>query len=167
MSGVTERGCRESRSLAEAGVGVEVVRVAWLFVRSGVGGRLRGMATPQELIERAVPLLPAGSTVRHAFICQSASHFAIFWINWLTGLTMFLIRYRCVVVTDEAIYVLAGPALWGGAKPTAITATIPRATRLGPVTGRWGEIRLADERYWVKRRFQPQIAAADRDAGLA
>lgn len=119
------------------------------------------MATVQQLAERSVRLLPAGSHVREAFVCQTAPNFAFFVVNWFTGLTMFWITYRCVTVTQDAIYVLGAPRLSGGANPRSIVATIPRHTQLGPVAGRWGQIALLDERYWVKKRFQPQIIAAD------
>ncbi len=124
------------------------------------------MATVQQLAERSARLLPPGSEVREAFVCQTAPNFALFVINWLTGLTMFWITYRCVTVTQDAIYVLDAPRLSGGANPSSIVATVPRHTQLGPVAGQWGQIALLGERYWVKKRFQPQIIAADADAGF-
>ena len=124
------------------------------------------MATPWDLIQRSAPLLPAGSEVRHALICQTAPSFAFFVTNWATGLTMFWIRYRCVAVTQDAIYVVNAPKLSGGARPQAIAATLPRHTQLGPVSGRWGQINLLGERHWVKKRFQSEIVAADREAGF-
>jgi hypothetical protein len=124
------------------------------------------VATPRDLIERSAPLLPAGSEVRHAFICQTAPNFAFFVINWATGLTIFWIRYHCVAVTQDAIYVLDAPKLSGGARPRSLAGTLPRRTQLGPVSGRWGKINLLGERHWVKKRFQPEIAAADREASF-
>ena len=76
------------------------------------------------------------------------------------------IEYRCVAVTQDAIYVLDSPKLWGGAKPTSVLNTLPRHTQLGPVSGRWGQLTLLGQRYWVKRRFQEEVAAADSDAGF-
>jgi hypothetical protein len=124
------------------------------------------VATVKDLVERARPMLPPGSQVRHAFICQTAPNFGYFVVNWATGLTMFMIRYRCVAITDDAIYVMDSPSLSGGARPTAIAGTLPRHTRLGPVSGRWGEITLLGERHWIKKRFQAEIAAADAEAGF-
>jgi len=124
------------------------------------------VATPKDLAERSVPLLPPGSHVRHAFICQMAPNFAFFFVNWATGLTMFWITYRCVVVTPDAIYVFDGHKLSGGAKPTSIASTLPRHTQLGPVSGRWGQITLLGERHWVKRRFQAEVTSADAEAGF-
>jgi hypothetical protein len=124
------------------------------------------LASPSDLMERSAPLLPPGSQVRQAFICQTAPHFAFFFINWATGLTMFWIRYRCVAVTQDTIYVLAGSRLSGGANPKSVVGTLPRHTQLGPVSGRWGQLNLLGERHWVKRRFQAEIAAADAEAGF-
>lgn len=125
------------------------------------------MATVPQLIERAAPLLPPGDNIRQAFICQTASTFGIFVVNWTTGLTLGLITYRCVAVTNHAIYVLAAPRRSGGANPRSIVAILPRHTQLGPVEGRWGEFELLGQRHWVKQRFQNQVADADREAGFA
>jgi len=124
------------------------------------------VASPEGLAERAAPLLPPGSEISHAFICQAGPNFAFFLINWATGLTMFWIRYRCVAVTEGAIYVLDSPRLSGGARPTAILGTLPRHTQLGPVSGRWGQLTLLGERHWVKKRFQTEITSADAEAGF-
>lgn len=124
------------------------------------------MATVEQLAERASLHLPAGSGVRQVFVCQTASSFALFAVNWMTGLTMPWITYRCVAVTPDAIYVLDAPALSGGANPRSIVATLPRRTRLGPVSGRWGQFTLLGQRHWIKERFQPQITAADAEAGF-
>ena len=44
-------------------------------------GRRTEVASPEGLAERAAPLLPPGSGVRHAFICQTAPHFGFFVVN--------------------------------------------------------------------------------------
>lgn len=75
------------------------------------------MATVSQLKERVASLLPPGSEVQQAFVCQTATNFGIFVINWLTGLTVGLISYRCVAVTADAIYVLDAHPLSGGATP--------------------------------------------------
>ncbi len=80
---------------------------------------------------------------------------------------MFMIKYRCVAITDDAIYVLDSPSLSGGARPASIVGTMPRRTQLGPVSGAWGEVSLLGERHWVKRRFQGEIIAADAEVGFA
>jgi hypothetical protein len=120
----------------------------------------------KDLVERARPLLPAGSEIRQVFICQSAPNFFFFIITYLTGLTMFWIKYRCVAVTQDAIYVLESSKPSGGAKPQSLMGAMPRHTRLGPVSGRWGQVNLLGERHWVHKRFHDEIAAADSEAGL-
>ncbi|WP_107101219.1 hypothetical protein [Peterkaempfera griseoplana] len=120
----------------------------------------------QDLVRRSAPFLPAGSEVRQAFIGQSAPNVLFFLVTYLTGLTMFWNSYRCVVVTQDAVHVLESSKLSGGAGPQRLLATLPRRTRLGPVSGRWGEVDLLGERHWVHRRFHDQIAAADREAGF-
>jgi hypothetical protein len=124
------------------------------------------VATVKQLIENATPLLPRDSHIRHAFICQNAPNFGYFLVNWATGLTVFMIKYRCVAITDDAIYVLGSPALSGGSRPRSIVGTMPRHTQLGPVSGAWGEVTLLGERHWVKKRFQREIIVADAEAGF-
>jgi len=63
------------------------------------------LASPKGLAERSAPLLPPGSQVRQSFVCQTAPNFTFFLINWATGLTMPWVKYRCVAVTPDAIYV--------------------------------------------------------------
>ena len=126
------------------------------------------MASPEGLAERSAPLLPPGSEVRHAFICQTAPHFGFFILNWATGLAMPWIKYRCVAVADDGTYVLDSPRLSGGAKPTSVISALPRRTRLGPVSGRWGEITILGRRHWVKKLFRGRsLQPTPRSASLA
>jgi hypothetical protein len=131
---------------------------------------MRGEATyvaPRaDLAGRSTPFLPPGCQVRQVFICQTVPHFAFFLITYATGLTMFWIKYRCVMVTQDAIYVLKSSKLSGGAKPMSIVGTMPRHTQLGPVSGRWGQLDLLGERHWVHKRLHAEVAAADADAGF-
>lgn len=120
----------------------------------------------KDLMQRSAPFLPPGSEIRQAFIGQSAPNFFFFHVTYLTGLTMFWNKYRCVAVTKDAIYVLDGTKMSGGGVPRRLLGTMPRKTRLGPVSGRWGEVALLGERHWVHQRFHGQIAAADREAGF-
>jgi hypothetical protein len=124
--------------------------------------------TPRnDLARRALPFLPEGSEIRQAFIYQTAPNFLFFSITYLTGLTIFWNGYRCVVVTPDGIHVLESTKMSGGGKPRRLLATLPRNTRLGPASGRWAELNILGERCWVHTRFHDQIAAADREAGLA
>ncbi|MDE3202837.1 MAG: hypothetical protein KGQ66_01285 [Acidobacteriota bacterium] len=118
-----------------------------------------------DLVESALPLLPAGSDIRQAFIGQAAPNFFYFIVTYFTGI-MSRNKYRCVAVTDEAIYVLDSTKWSGGAKPRALVGQMPRHTRLGPVSGRWAQVDLLGERHWVHKRFHHQIVAADREGGF-
>ena len=124
------------------------------------------MALRQDLVEKSMPFLPPGVQIRQAFIGQAAPNFAYFVITYLTALTMSWIKYRLVVVTDDAIYVLDSTKTSGGGKPKALFGTMPRHTQLGPPSGRWAEVDLLGERHWVHKRFFSEIASADRDAGF-
>src|ERR1035437_8369093 len=128
------------------------------------GARL--MSPRKDQVERSTRFLPPGSQIRQAFICQTAPNFAFFLITYLTGLTMFWIKYRCVVVTEDAIYVLESSKLSGGAKPQSLLGTLPRHTQLGPVSGRWTQVNLLGEAHWIHKRFHDVITAADHEAGF-
>jgi hypothetical protein len=120
----------------------------------------------QDLVAHAAPFLPPGIEIRQAFIAQSAPNFLFFIVTYMTGLTMFVNKYRCVAVTDDAVYVLDSTKMSGGASPKGLLGTMPRETRLGPVAGTWGTVTLLNERHWVHKRFHDQIAAADREGGF-
>ena len=120
-----------------------------------------------DLVERARPLLPPGCQVRQVFICQTAPYFWLFVVNYLTFLTIFWIQFRCVAVIDDGIHVLESSKFSGGAKPQSVVGVLPRQTKLGPVSGVWGEIELLGKRHWVHKRFHHLIDAADQDAGYA
>jgi hypothetical protein len=124
------------------------------------------MGPRQDLVERSAPFLPEGSEIRQVFICQAAPSFAFFLITYLTGLTMFWIKYRCVAITPDAIYVLQSSKLSGGAKPQSLVGTLPRHTQLGPVSGRWAQVNLLGERHWIHKRFHNVITTADHEAGF-
>jgi hypothetical protein len=109
---------------------------------------------------------PPGSQIRQVFICQAAPSSWFFLITYLTGLTMFWIKYRCVAVTQDAIYVLESSKPSGGAKSNSLVGTLPRQTQLGPVSGRWGRLNLLGERHWVHKRFHQDVTAADYEAGF-
>jgi hypothetical protein len=120
----------------------------------------------QDLVQRSAPFLPPDGEIRQVFIYQTAPSFLFFIITYLTGLTIFWNKYRCVAVTQDGIYVLDSSKLSGGAKPQRLLGTLPRRTQLGPVYGRWGQGNILGERCWVHKRFHDQIAAADHEAGF-
>ena len=86
------------------------------------------VASVRDLAERSRPLLPPGSEVRHAFLCQTAPNFGFFLVNWATGLTMHWIKYRCVSITDDAIYVMDSPRLSGGRQTHIRSRGVTRRT---------------------------------------
>lgn len=120
-----------------------------------------------DLLQNVQAFLPRGIHIRQIFICQTAPYFWLFVINYLTLLTIFWVDYRCVVIADEGIYVLKSTKTSGGSKPKALVGMIPRQTKLGPVSGTWGQIMLFGKRHWVHKRFHHLIETADKDAGLA
>jgi predicted DNA-binding transcriptional regulator AlpA len=120
----------------------------------------------EDLVQRSAPFLPAGEEIRQAFIYQSASNSFFFIITYLTGLTIVWNKYRCVAVTQAAIYVLESSKLSGGGSPQRLLGTLPRHIRLGPVSGRWAQVSILGERGWVHQRFHDQVAAADHDSGF-
>jgi hypothetical protein len=120
----------------------------------------------KDLVQRSAPFLPPGSEIRQAFIYQTAPNFLFFIVTYVTGLTIFWIKYRCVAVTQDAVHVLESGKLAGGGRPRRLLGTLPRHTRLGPVCGRWGQVTILGERGWVHQRFHDQVAAADQEAGF-
>jgi hypothetical protein len=116
-----------------------------------------------DLVERCTPFLPAGRQVRQVFICQAAPNRLYFLITYLTGLAIFWVRYRCVAVTHDAIYVLESSKPSGGARPKSLLGTLPRPTQLGPVSGRWSRVDLLGERHWVHKRFHDEVTDADHE----
>lgn len=114
----------------------------------------------QRLRARVAPVLPPGTDVRHVILCQTGPSP---WFFLVTYLTFFWIHYRVVAVTDDAIYVLRASKLT--ARPKEVITTLPRQTRLGPVSGLWGKTELMGERHWVHKRFHNEIAAIDAAAG--
>jgi hypothetical protein len=125
------------------------------------------MTTPRpDLAEGSLPFLPEGTEIRQVFICQAAPNFGYFVVTYLTGLTMGLIKYRCVAVTSDNIYVLESSKMSGGGRPQSLAGIMPRHTQLGPVSGRWTKVTILGERHWVHQRFYPSIREADREAGF-
>ena len=112
-----------------------------------------------KLAARVQPLLPPGSQVRHTIVCQTGPNP---WFFLLTYLVYFWIQYRIVVVTDTPS-TCCGPARARSGRRRCV-ATLPRQTRLGPVSGLWAKIELLGERLWVNKRFQKEIEAADAAA---
>jgi hypothetical protein len=56
-------------------------------------------------VESALPFLPPGTEIRQTFIGDAGPNVFCFTVTYLTGIIS-RNTYRCVAVTDEAIYVL-------------------------------------------------------------
>jgi hypothetical protein len=117
------------------------------------------MALRDKLITRSQPLLPEGAVIRQAFSCQTGPN--PMWAA-ITAFIFVSIKYRIVAVTDDAIYVMDSSKL--KLAPKQIIATLPRSTRIGPVSGLWTRVQLGDERVWINKRFRKDVEAADAAA---
>jgi hypothetical protein len=120
------------------------------------------MSLQNTLATRCQPFLPPDSQIRQVFLAQTGPSP---WFFLLTYLILFAIQYRLVCVTDDGIYVLRASKFL--VKPKELIATLPRQTRLGPVSGLWGQMQLMGERHWVHKRFHKDVNAADAAAPTA
>jgi hypothetical protein len=73
-----------------------------------------------------------------------------------------ILRFRYVVVTDQRILVVK-VGLWT-ARTRGIRTELPRATRLGPASGRWHVIRAGSETLYVNEMYFDAVALADDPA---
>lgn len=79
---------------------------------------------------------------------------------------MMVARYWVVAVTDRRIVVFRA-SFWAPSTVKDVAATLPRSARFGPVSGLWGAVEMGGTRYWVHKRFQQDLRAADADASSA
>ncbi|MGW3546084.1 hypothetical protein ACWDNI_36875 [Nocardia niigatensis] len=119
---------------------------------------------PAYIADRAIAFLPPGSEIRQVFVSQTAPHFAYFLPAYLFGVFV-KVRFRCVAVTDDAIYVMEGTRASGGARPIRLLGVMPRSTRFEPAAGLfWHKVELLGQRCWVHPPYLEQVLAADREA---
>ena len=79
----------------------------------------------------------------------------------LTYLVMFFSKFYVVVVTDRAILLLRSGVIVPS-KPKELAERLPRAVRIGPLSGLWGKTEaLGAKPMWVHKRFHKDVAAAD------
>src|ERR1700722_4856713 len=115
-------------------------------------------ALREKLAERAAPYLEPGEQIQSVFLAQSGpSPYWIFLSMWIVVIAG---GYSEIVVTDRAIIVLNCGRL-PPSKPKSLRSRGPRNVVLGPPSGLWAKIQL-DQRYWVHRRFQKDVIAADQ-----
>jgi len=119
------------------------------------------MALRDKLAERAQPLLEPGEQIQAILITQTGP--SPYWVL-VTTLIFFAVKRRIVVATDRAIVVVRAGTL-SGTSAKEVMARLPRATRLGPVSGLWAKLELNGEKQWVHKRFHGDVAKADAAAG--
>ncbi|MGV9668881.1 hypothetical protein [Nocardia niigatensis] len=100
---------------------------------------------PAYIADRAIAFLPPGSEIRQVFVSQTAPHFACFLPAYLFGVFV-KVRFRCVAVTDDAIYVMEGTRASGGARSIRLLGVMPRSTRFEPAAGLTRRQALPDRR---------------------
>lgn len=119
------------------------------------------MGARDRIRETAQPFLEPGENVQATFAAQTGPNPKWFF---LTVLIMFFAKYFAIVVTDRRILVLRTSSF----RPAAakdVAATASRETKLGPVSGLWGEITLDGAKYYVHRRYFKDVEAADAARG--
>lgn len=120
------------------------------------------MALRDKLAERSAPYLEPGETVQHVFMGQTGPNpmwaLLTYWIMLIKG------KYFIFTVTDRAILVIRA-SKWVPSKPKELEARLPRATRIGPVSGMWGETHALGQRVWINKRFHKDVEAADAALG--
>jgi hypothetical protein len=118
------------------------------------------MALRGKLSDRMQPFLEPGEQVQQAFLVQTGPSP---WWMMLTTFIVFATKWYVVAVTDRAIVIARSP-WWVSTKPKELTARLPRATQLGPVSGLWaGPLYLTPDgkKAWVHKRFHKDVEAAD------
>jgi hypothetical protein len=116
-------------------------------------------------LENAVqPHLEPGETLQAVFPAQSGPHP---YLLASTGLILiWMARYVIIAVTDKRIVVFK-KSVFAAAKPKEVLATFPRDTPLELVPGIWGKLELGGTRYYVVKRFQKEIEAANAASATA
>ena len=110
-----------------------------------------------KLRKQIEPRLEPGETLQQVFSAQTGP--SPYWL-FLTYLVFFRIRYWAFAVTDRRIVVFR-TSFWRPSNVEEIAATLPRETRIGPVSGLWAGIEMGGTRYWVHKRFQKDVEEAD------
>ena len=115
------------------------------------------MALRDKLAERVQPLLEPGEQVQEVALSQTgpSPYLAI-----ITYLIFFAVKRRIIVATDRAIVVVRAGALTG-TSAKEVLVRLPRATRIGPLSGLWAKAEVNGEKQWIHKRFHGDIARAD------
>lgn len=116
------------------------------------------MALRDKLVERAQPHLEPGEQVQAVFLAQTGPSPWFAALSWL--IVLFGAKYYVVVVTDRAILALRAGA-FVPSKPKSLETRLPRATRIGPLSGLWGKSTLLGPKTHIHKRFHKDVDAAD------
>lgn len=121
------------------------------------------MALRDKIRENSQPFLEPGETVQAVFNAQTGPNP---YLSIITYLFLFWVRLYLVVVTDRRILMIRS-SFWRPSAAVAVEAVLPRATRLGPVSGLWAKLgpNLNGKDIWVHRRFHKDVDAADAQSG--
>ncbi|MDX6286083.1 MAG: hypothetical protein QOG53_1568 [Frankiales bacterium] len=122
------------------------------------------MALRDKLAARVQPFLKPEERVVNVFLTQQGlSPYLMF----LSTVFIFWFKFRIVAVTHSRIVVFTASA-WRPAKPRAVFGTLPRETRFGLTSGGlWAKIDLEGQKFYVHKRFQKDVRAADAAIGAS
>ena len=107
------------------------------------------MAIRDSMRSSAAAYLRPGECVQAVIGAQTASQ----WVAMLGG-------YRILVVTPDRIVVLDAGKL-NLKKARGVVTELPRATRLGPGSGLWHQVKVGEETLRVHPRFYTDLDFAD------
>jgi hypothetical protein len=121
------------------------------------------MPTPlrDKLKERATPYLQPGEQVQAAFVAMAMSP----WWAALSSLILLAKNpYRTIVATDRRILVFSNARR--SVTKGEFLREVPRATRIGPFTGKANyKTEALGEKLYINRRFKNDVQQADAAIG--
>ena len=119
------------------------------------------MALRDKLADRVRPMLEPGEQIQEVFVTQTGP--SPYWAL-LTYLIFFTVKRRIIVVTDRAIVVVRAGSFMG-TTAKEVLARLPRATRIGPLSGLWAKAEINGEKQWIHKRFHGDVTRADAAGG--
>ena len=102
-------------------------------------------------------LLDPGEVIQAVIPAQTRS-------GWLgahgSPLMLLVSRFRPIIVTDRRI-MITDAGRFGQERPRSVVVSLPRATRIGPASGRWWKCVTLGESLYVHKRFHKDVEVAD------